>query len=77
MFYLNYTNREKAYFPLPFQILSISMNSGPGHSSLSRVPTSLIDIWDDIRGLLLSNYSLPVNNALLQFGGVLFRKLSW
>ena len=47
MFYLNYTNREKAYFPLPFQILSISMNSGPGHSRLSRILTSLIDIWDD------------------------------
>ena len=25
------------------------------HSRLSRVLTSLIDIWDDIRGLLLSN----------------------
>ena len=28
---------------------------GGGHSRLSRVLTSLIDIWDDIRELLLSN----------------------
>ena len=30
-------------------------DKGAGHSRLFRVLTSLIDIWDDIRELLLSN----------------------
>ena len=43
--------KGRSGFPLKDKVA----RNGTNHSRLSRVLTSLIDIWDDIRGLLLSN----------------------